>query len=54
MKLIDIAVVLWPLVGTLIILAFMRYDSRKMRAEHDREREAERLAQRQQTPHATR
>jgi len=53
LTLIDVAVVLWPLVGTLLIIAFMRFDSRRMRAEHDREREAEKLAK-QPSPHATR
>jgi hypothetical protein len=53
LTLLDIAVVLWPLVGTLLIIAFGRYDSRKMRAENARAREAERTLQ-QQTPHATR
>jgi hypothetical protein len=52
LTLLDIAVVLWPLVCTILIIAFSRYESRKLSAETARAREAERKLQ-QQASHAS-
>ncbi|WP_211912013.1 hypothetical protein [Tardiphaga alba] len=53
MTLLDIAVILWPLICTILMIAIVRYESPKLRAETARAREAERKA-RDPAPHATR
>jgi hypothetical protein len=53
LTLLDIAFLLWPLAGVMLMLAVGRYGSRQLRAETARAREAAHKAQ-QQFPHATR